>query len=56
MYDEQVGRARTFILDILHKLSDFEIEQMKKTFEDMAHYAEDRRRSNTMDADRFAIE
>lgn len=56
VFDEQVSRARTFILDILFKLSDAEVEGMKKTFEDMAHYAEDRRRGLTMDSDRFAIE
>lgn len=56
VYDEQVGRARTFILDILFKLTEQEIEGMKDTFEDMAYYAEDRRRTLTMDPDRFTIE
>ena len=53
VFDEQVTRARTFILDILFKCTEVEIAPMKKTFEDMAYFAEDRRRRRTMETDRF---
>ena len=56
VFDEQVDRARTFILDILHKRPEHEIHDMKVKFESKAYYAEDRRRITMMDPERFAIE
>ena len=56
VFDEQVDRARTFILDILHKRPEHEIHDMKVKFENKAYYAEDRRRITMMDPERFAIE
>lgn len=56
VFDEQITRARTFVLDILFKCAEIEIVPMKKTFEDMAYLAEDRRRRRTMETDRFEME
>lgn len=55
-FDEQVDRARTFILSILHHRMPTEIPPLKKLFEDLAYYADDKKRAATMESDRFHLE
>ena len=43
-------------MSILHNRQQNEILPLKKTFEDLAYFAEDKRRSITMDPERFQIE
>ncbi len=52
-----VERAKTFLLDVLfYKRDCNNVQPIKDTFQDMAYFAEDRKRHKIMDQERFQVE